>query len=113
MNKFVKKSVLMSVALVAVAGASTQVAHAAGKELNWTLTGDLKTTDPSNVADIPSQNAVQATGEGLYRVGTSGQPELAAAQSVDVSDDGLTWTYLDFPFKRWFKVVRWIAINGA
>ncbi|KIU25575.1 peptide ABC transporter substrate-binding protein [Weissella cibaria] len=93
MNKFVKNSVLMSVALVAVAGASTQVAHAAGKELNWTLTGDLKTTDPSNVADIPSQNAVQATGEGLYRVGTSGQPELAAAQSVDVSDDGLTWTF--------------------
>ena len=94
MNKFVKNSVLMSATLVMVAGTGLPVVSASeGKAINWTLTGDLKTTDPSNVADIPSQDAVMATGEGLYRVGKSGQPELAAAQSADVSQDGLTWTF--------------------
>ncbi|MCT0025955.1 peptide ABC transporter substrate-binding protein [Weissella confusa] len=94
MNKFVKNSVLMSATLVMVAGTGLPVVSASeAKAINWTLTGDLKTTDPSNVADIPSQDAVMATGEGLYRVGKSGQPELAAAQSAEVSQDGLTWTF--------------------
>jgi oligopeptide transport system substrate-binding protein len=94
MSNVVKFSATLAAAVLTLSTTSSVAGAASmGKQVNWTLPSALRTTDPSNVADIPSQDAVMATGEGLYRVGKSGKPELAAAKSVEESADGLTWTF--------------------
>lgn len=87
--------IVSTMAVAAAVNIATEdtASAAENKAINWTLTGDLKTTDPSKLVDTISQDTVINTGEGLYRVASNGEAKLAAAKSVDVSDDGLTWTF--------------------
>ncbi len=104
MNKVVRNTMMISATVLAgvtLLQGQTAAATKMGKALNWTLTGDLSTTDPSNVPDIPSQDAVQNTGEGLYRVDKNGKLQLAAAKSVEVSKDGMTWSFKLRDNLRW------------
>jgi oligopeptide transport system substrate-binding protein len=92
--KMKKTQIIVSAAVMAMSMGMMQAhADAANKTINWTLTGDLKTTDPAKLVDTISQDTVINTGEGLYRVNAKGKAELAAAKSVKVSADGLKWTF--------------------
>ncbi|MGL5687925.1 MAG: peptide ABC transporter substrate-binding protein, partial [Weissella cibaria] len=51
------------------------------------------TADPSKATASVDFDALQATGDGLYRNGKDNKPELALAESVQKSDDGLTYTF--------------------
>ena len=90
-----KKSLLMSVALLATLMAvSPKVAEAQDEpsELVW---GDTlpKGLDPHVVYDVPMQFVLLNSYDGLYRY-IGNPPELSPwlAESHEVSDDGLTWT---------------------
>ncbi|AWF95848.1 peptide ABC transporter substrate-binding protein [Weissella cibaria] len=93
MKKIIKTSVLLSTAVILGSGL-TIVAHAAtDKTINWTESADLSTLDPSTVQELVSDDAITASGDGLYRNDASGKPQLSLAQSVDKSADGLTYTF--------------------
>lgn len=52
------------------------------------------TLDPQMAADNQSWDVLAATNEGLYRIDASGNPELALAESVYRSADGLTYRFV-------------------
>ncbi|MDR3240834.1 MAG: peptide ABC transporter substrate-binding protein [Lactobacillaceae bacterium] len=98
MNKVMKVSALLSATIILGSSLATvatvPTASAAGyKTINWTETADLGTMDPSVVTDVVSFDALQASGEGLYRNDKKQKPQLALAKSVDESADGLTYTF--------------------
>ena len=68
MNKLVKTSVLLSTAVILGSAVAPLAANAATyKTINWQETSDLGTMDPSKVTASVDFDALQATGEGLYR----------------------------------------------
>ena len=98
MNKWVKTSAILSSTLILGSSLATVVpvtANAASnnKTIHWLETADMTTMDPSQATDHVAFDALQATGEGLYRNDKDGKPQLALATSVDKSDDGLTYTF--------------------
>ncbi|MEY4664571.1 peptide ABC transporter substrate-binding protein [Weissella cibaria] len=94
MNKVVKTSALLSTALILGSALAPLSAGAATyKTINWMETADLGTADPSKATASVDFDALQATGDGLYRNGKDNKPELALAESVQKSDDGLTYTF--------------------
>lgn len=94
MNKVVKTSALLSTALILGSALAPLSAGAATyKTINWMESADLGTTDPSKATASVDFDALQATGDGLYRNGKDNKPELALAESVQKSDDGLTYTF--------------------
>lgn len=94
MNKVLKTSALLSTTLILGSTLAPLSADAAKyKTINWTETADLGTMDPSKSTASVDFDALQATGDGLYRNGKDNKPELAMAQSVEKSDDGLTYTF--------------------
>lgn len=102
MNKLVKTSVLLSTAVILGSAVAPLAANAATyKTINWQETSDLGTMDPSKVTASVDFDALQATGEGLYRYSQDSKPELALAESVQKSDDGLTYTFKLRPDLKW------------
>ena len=102
MNKLVKTSVLLSTAVILGSAVAPLAANAATyKTINWTETADLGTADPSKATASVDFDALQATGDGLYRNGKDNKPELALAESVQRSDDGLTYTFKLRPNLKW------------
>ncbi len=94
MNKMVKTSALLSTAVILGSSFAVVPASAATyKTIKWSESADLTTLDPSAATDTVAFDALQATGEGLYRSGKNGNPALALAKSVTKSDDGLTYTF--------------------
>ncbi|MCM0583252.1 peptide ABC transporter substrate-binding protein [Weissella diestrammenae] len=95
MNKVLKTSALLSATLIIGSSVSTlaTVSAASYQTINWTESADLGTMDSSAVTDVVSFDALQATGEGLYRNDKQQKPALALAKSVDKSDDGLKYTF--------------------
>ncbi|TVV30181.1 peptide ABC transporter substrate-binding protein [Weissella cibaria] len=94
MNKVLKTSALLSTALILGSALAPLSAGAATyKTINWMETADLGTADPSKATASVDFDALQATGDGLYRNGKDNKPELALAESVQKSDDGLTYTF--------------------
>lgn len=57
------------------------------------ITGPLNSLDPTLNSEGNSLRMVAYTYEGLYKEGPDGQLVLGAASDVDVSEDGLTWTF--------------------
>jgi len=94
MNKVVQTSALLSTAIILGSAVLPLTASAAKyKTINWTESADLGTMDPSKSTAAVDFDALQATGDGLYRNGQDNKPELALAESVDESTDGLTYTF--------------------
>lgn len=98
-----KKMILMAVAtLSGLVGSTIQVVHAENfQPINWTEAADLTTLDSSQANDSVSTEILTQAGQGLYRYGKNHQPEFADAQSVKISDDGLTYTFTLKPNLRW------------
>ena len=94
MNKLLKTSALLSTALILLSTVAPLTADAAKyKTINWTEGADLGTMDPSKSTAAVDFDALQATGDGLYRNDKSGKPALALAESVEKSEDGLSLTF--------------------
>jgi len=56
--------------------------------------GEISSLDSGRYAgDVPSSDAISQLFEGLYRIGEGNDVELGQAKSVDVSEDGLTYTF--------------------
>lgn len=56
--------------------------------------GEISSLDSGKYAgDVPSSDTITQLFEGLYRVGEDNDVELGQADSVDVSEDGLTYTF--------------------
>ena len=98
-----KKTVLIAVAtLGGLVGGTLHIAHAATYQpINWTEAADLTTLDSAQANDSVSTEILTQAGQGLYRYGKNHQPEFADAQSVQVSDDGLTYTFTLKPHLHW------------
>ncbi|MBQ9166453.1 MAG: peptide ABC transporter substrate-binding protein, partial [Oscillospiraceae bacterium] len=55
--------------------------------------GTLNSLDPTLNSDGSSLRMIAYTYEGLYKESPDGQLVLGAASDVDISEDGLTWTF--------------------
>ncbi len=57
------------------------------------LSSDPTTLDPRKARDLDSINLIRMLFEGLTRMGKAGETELALADRVDISEDGLRYTF--------------------
>lgn len=56
--------------------------------------GEISSLDSGKYAgDVPSSDTISQLFEGLYRIGEGNEVEFGQAESVDVSEDGLTYTF--------------------
>ena len=84
-----------------------QVAWAAEKsgigknEIFFNLGDVPQTLDPALSHALTSLNVVENTFEGLLRIGLDSRPEAGCAESWEVSEDGLTWTFHLRPNLKW------------
>jgi ABC-type oligopeptide transport system substrate-binding subunit len=62
-------------------------------ELNICLGSNDNTMDPAINSSVDGASMIIHGFEGLYRWNQSGSLEPAAAESVDISEDGLTYTF--------------------
>lgn len=65
----------------------------APKEFRFTLASEPPSLDPALSTDAQSHIVGMGLFEGLYRLTPEGTAEPAMAESVDISDDGLTYTF--------------------
>lgn len=65
----------------------------AQKVLRMNLSIEPPTADPAFAEDSTSAAVIRATFDGLTRIGTDGNPQLAVANKMDVSADRLTYTF--------------------
>lgn len=61
--------------------------------LSIATNGELSTLDSALYNDVPTSDMIGQINEGLYRVTTGSEVEPGQAESVDVSDDGLVYTF--------------------
>jgi len=61
--------------------------------LQWVLGDDVSQLDSAQATDQISIEMLNDAMEGLYRIGKNGNPEPAIAKSVDISTDGLIYTF--------------------
>lgn len=98
--KALKRSALVATLLASfVAGPVTSFAQPAGvdasveQKLSIATQGELATLDSALYNDVPSSDMIGQVFEGLYRVKNGTEVEFGQAESVKVSDDGLTYTF--------------------
>ena len=92
---------MLSVSLVACGGAKGTSSNANGQQTSTSSDKTLKvqfdvevaSMDPQIATDGTSFEAIAAVTEGLYSVDAAGSPILAAAESAEKSEDGLTYTF--------------------
>ena len=98
--KALKRSALVATLLASfVAGPVTSFAQPSGvdasveQKLSIATQGELATLDSALYNDVPSSDMIGQVFEGLYRVKNGTEVEFGQAESVKVSDDGLTYTF--------------------
>lgn len=64
-----------------------------GEVLNDYLESGISGLDPATAADSESLIVLGNVNEGLYRLDENGEPVPGMAESVEISDDGLTYTF--------------------
>lgn len=63
------------------------------KTLNLSTTSDIPSLDVSKATDSESFQTMNSTMEGLTRIDENGKVQPGVAESWEVSEDGLTWTF--------------------
>ena len=63
------------------------------KTLNLSTTSDIPSLDVSKATDSESFQTMNSTMEGLTRIDANGKVQPGVAESWEVSEDGLTWTF--------------------
>lgn len=93
-------SMTLSISLIACGGAKNTSNNSGGgqavasdKTLKVQFDVEVASMDPQIAVDGTSFEAIAAVTEGIYSVNEAGSPILAAAESVDKSSDGLTYTF--------------------
>ncbi len=93
-------AIALSISLVACGGAKTtgdtnngQAVSNTDKVLRVQFDVEVASMDPQIATDGTSFEVIAAITEGLYSIDEAGNPILAAAESVEKSDDGLTYTF--------------------
>ena len=66
-------------------------------EIKLYLQGDPTSLDPRVAYDLRTQQILRELYEGLTRIGPKGEPQLALAKRVEVSDDGRTYIFTLHP----------------
>ncbi len=87
-----KKMLLVGLAMLSV----TATAAFAGNKIELNVAGgdeDSMTLDTGAVKSMLGISACRHLYEGLYKLGPDGEIVLGQAESVDVSEDGMTWTF--------------------
>ncbi len=64
-----------------------------GIHLKYSLTEELNSLDPNYNYSATSMNMILTVGEGLYKYMPDGTIGLGMASNVDISEDGLTYTF--------------------
>jgi len=72
---------------------STHVSTQNPKYLRISFYGDVRSLDPRIGIDYPSAFGTKMLFEGLMRIGQGGQVETAIAESYEISEDHLTYTF--------------------
>ena len=85
-----RKFLLAVLAVMALASLSS----AGTKEIVYNLGADPKTIDPALNNAVDGCDVDVNIFDGLLRLGLNDKPEPACAESWEVSDDGMTWTFL-------------------
>ena len=97
MKKFLKKAVLLGAALLAFSPiAELSAATVAAQEeqvLNLAIGSEPPTIDPALATDSTSGAIIKNVFEGLTAMNNEGEVLPAAAESWEVSEDGLTYTF--------------------
>jgi oligopeptide transport system substrate-binding protein len=70
-----------------------QGGDAGGKFVAWNIGDSVRDLDSTTTTDSASTNILDNVMEGLYRLDPDEKPVPAQAESVDISDDGLTHTF--------------------
>src|SRR5699024_8118796 len=73
--------------------ASGEEALADEQELNLNIKSEPPSLHPGTSSDTTSSAVLDQVFEGLTRINLDGEPEEAMAESIDVSEDGLTYTF--------------------
>lgn len=84
---------LAAASLPTVAAQSVELDPAVEQSISIMSIGELATLDSALYNDTPSSDMIGQIFEGLYRVTTGTEVELGQAESVDVSEDGLVYTF--------------------
>ncbi|MBK0348853.1 peptide ABC transporter substrate-binding protein [Aerococcaceae bacterium zg-ZJ1578] len=94
-KSFLAASAVLSVAVGTVtAGAqSVEIDPSVEQTLKIMTIGELATLDSAVYNDTPSSDMIGQVFEGLYRVSSGTEVELGQAESVDISEDGLVYTF--------------------
>ncbi|CDO17828.1 Putative ABC transporter, substrate-binding prote in [Streptococcus gallolyticus] len=83
---------LVSAAVLAACGGSSSSSSSSSDEINWYTPTEISTLDISKVTDTYSLIAIGNSGSNLLRRDEDGNLQPDLAESVEVSDDGLTYT---------------------
>ena len=83
---------LVSAAVLAACGGSSSSSSSSSDEINWYVPTEISTLDISKVTDTYSSIAIGNSGSNLLRRDEDGNLQPDLAESVEVSDDGLTYT---------------------
>ncbi|MFC7440578.1 peptide ABC transporter substrate-binding protein [Laceyella putida] len=85
---------ILFVTVMLLAGCSTEADKgSADKTLQLNLTGEPASLDPADAFDTDTLDVTHNLFEGLMRLDEKHKPQPAVAESVDVSSDGLTYTF--------------------
>ena len=99
-KKFAKSFLSAAAALTLATGSlpvtlaeEAQIDLSVEQTLSIMTIGELATLDSALYNDTPSSDMIGQIFEGLYRVSTGTEVELGQAENVEVSEDGLTYTF--------------------
>lgn len=91
--KFKKVITTFLAAAVALNMATSTAVSAQEQAISIATMGELSTLDSALYSDVPSSDMIGQVFEGLYRVAKGTEVELGQAESVEISEDGLTYTF--------------------
>jgi len=91
---------LFCAALLFVAACSNDVADTTSV-LNRGLSADPETLDPNKFSTVPAAHVLRDVGEGLLGYSPTGELVAGAAESWDISEDGLTYSFTIRKSARW------------
>ena len=92
---------LFCVALLFLAACCGDAPVEAGTTLNRGISADPETLDPNKFSTVPAADVLRDIGEGLLGYSPTGELVAAAAESWDISGDGLTYTFRIRESARW------------
>ena len=84
----------------------------ADRSFFYPLSSEPKSLDPQICGDADTAIAVGSLYEGLVRMGADGTIRPGVAQSMDVSGDGMTYTFHLRPDARWHIIANFKDIYG-